>query len=184
MTIGEQRAAGLCFADPRVQGLLHVLLFFLLVQATFRNKDLREHIAPLLGMEPSQLSPGRVTYDLRRLRLHGLIERIPKTHCYCITAKGLRTAIFYTQVVAEVADGKDAKNWTIMDQDGHTNVQMCFARKSSNSARQESLKLRSKSNDSSSTNVFSLQSVRYVRCGVSVDNSSHDALGCCKNHRR
>jgi hypothetical protein len=46
-------------------------------------------------MKPSQLSPGRVTYDLRRLRLHGLIERIPKTHSYRITAKGLRTAIFY-----------------------------------------------------------------------------------------
>jgi hypothetical protein len=98
VTVGEQRAAGLRFADPRVQGLLQVLLLFLLVQGTFRNKDLREHIAPLLGMQPSQLSPGRVTYDLRRLRLHGLTERIPKTHCYRITAKGLRTAIFYTRL--------------------------------------------------------------------------------------
>jgi hypothetical protein len=98
VTVGEQRAAALRFADPRVQGLLHVLLLFLLVQGTFRNKDLREHIAPLLGIKPSQLSPGRVTYDLRRLRLHGLIERIPKTHCYRITARGLRTAIFYTRL--------------------------------------------------------------------------------------
>ena len=98
VTVGEQRAAALRFADPRVQGLLHILLLFLLVQGTFRNKDLREHIAPLLGIKPSQLSPGRVTYDLRRLRLHGLIERIPKTHCYRITAKGLRTAIFYTRL--------------------------------------------------------------------------------------
>jgi hypothetical protein len=65
VTVGEQRAAALRFADPRVQGLLHVLLLFLLVQGTFRNKDLREHIAPLLGMKPSQLSPGRITYDLR-----------------------------------------------------------------------------------------------------------------------
>ena len=98
VTVGEQRAAALRFADPRVQGLLHVLLLFLLVQGTFRNKDLREHIAPLLGMEPSQFSPGRGTYDLRRLRLHGLIERLPSTHCYRITAKGLRTAIFYTRL--------------------------------------------------------------------------------------
>jgi hypothetical protein len=98
VTVGEQRAAALRFADPRVQGLLHVLLLFILVQGTFRNKDLREHIAPLLGMKPSQLTPGRVTYDLRRLRLHGLIERIPKTHRYRITVKGLRTAIFYTRL--------------------------------------------------------------------------------------
>src|SRR5262245_41237107 len=96
--VGDQRAASLRFADPRVQALLQVLLLFLLVQGMFRNKDLREHIAPLLGMKPSQLSPGQVTYDLRRLRLHGLIERIPKTHSYRITAKGLRTAIFYTRL--------------------------------------------------------------------------------------
>jgi hypothetical protein len=42
------------------------------------------------------LTPGRITYDLRRLRLHGLTERIPKTHRYRITPKGLRTAVFYT----------------------------------------------------------------------------------------
>ena len=98
VVVADQRAAALRFADPRVQGLLHILLLFLLVQGTFRNKDLRKHIAPLLGMKPSQLSPGRVTYDLRRLRLHGLIERVPNTHRYRITAKGLRTAIFYTHL--------------------------------------------------------------------------------------
>ena len=42
------------------------------------------------------MTPGRITYDLRRLRLHGLTERIPRTHRYRITPKGLRTAVFYT----------------------------------------------------------------------------------------
>ena len=32
---------------------------------------------PLLGLAPSAMTPGRMPYDLRRLRLHGLIERIP-----------------------------------------------------------------------------------------------------------
>jgi predicted MarR family transcription regulator len=77
---------------------LQVLLLFLLVQGTFTHKDLREHLAPLLAKKPSQLTPGRITYDLRRLRLHGLIERIPKTHRYRITAKGLRFAVFYTRL--------------------------------------------------------------------------------------
>jgi len=96
--VDAQRAAALRFADPRVQGLLHVLLLFVLVQGTFAHCHLREHLAPLLGLKPSQLTPGRITYDLRRLRLHGLIERIPKTYRYRITAKGLRTAIFYTRL--------------------------------------------------------------------------------------
>ncbi len=96
--IDNQRAAALRFADPRVQALCHVMLLFLLVHGTFTHKDVREHLAPLLGHKPSQYTPGRITYDLRRLRLHGLIERIPKTHRYRITAKGLRTAIFYTRL--------------------------------------------------------------------------------------
>jgi hypothetical protein len=98
ITVDDRRAAALRFADPRVQALLHVLLLFLLVQGTFTHKDLREHLAPLRGQKPSQMTPGRITYDLRRLRLHALTERIPKTHRYRITAKGLRTAIFYTRL--------------------------------------------------------------------------------------
>ena len=98
ITVDNQRASALRFADPRVQALCHVLLLFLLVQGTFTHKHLREHLAPLLGHKPSQYTPGRITYDLRRLRLHGLIERIAKTHRYRITAKGLRTAIFYTRL--------------------------------------------------------------------------------------
>jgi len=96
--VDDQRAAALRFADPRVQALLHVLLMFLLVQGTVTHRDLREHLAPLLGKNASQMTPGSITYDLRRLRLHGLITRIPKTHRYRITAKGLRTAIFYTRL--------------------------------------------------------------------------------------
>jgi hypothetical protein len=38
-----------------------------------------------------------MTYDLRRLRLHGLIERIPHTHRYRPTPLGWRTAWFYTR---------------------------------------------------------------------------------------
>ncbi len=39
-----------------------------------------------------------MTYDLRRLRLHGLIERIPNTNRYQLTPRGLKTAMFYTRV--------------------------------------------------------------------------------------
>ena len=38
-----------------------------------------------------------MSYDLRRLRLHGLIERIPKTQRYRLTTFGLKTALFYSR---------------------------------------------------------------------------------------
>lgn len=59
-------------------------------------------LAPLLGLAPDQLTPGQMTYHLRRLRLHGLIQRIPSTHRYEITAIGHRMALFCTRVYNRV----------------------------------------------------------------------------------
>jgi hypothetical protein len=43
-----------------------------------------------------------MTYDLRRLRLHALIRRIPGTHRYHVTAQGLRVALFFTRTHARL----------------------------------------------------------------------------------
>jgi hypothetical protein len=96
--IGGQRAAGLRFGDPRAQALLAVLLVFRLHPNGFTNADLRAHLTSLLGADPTTWSAGRATYDLRRLRLHGLIERIPSSHRYRVTDTGLHHAMFLTRV--------------------------------------------------------------------------------------
>jgi len=44
------------------------------------------------------MTSGQITYDLRRLRTHGLIERIPGTFRYQVTDTGLRTARYLTRV--------------------------------------------------------------------------------------
>jgi len=41
------------------------------------------------------LSPGQMTYQLRRLRLRGLITRIPGTQRYEVTDSGQRMALFW-----------------------------------------------------------------------------------------
>jgi hypothetical protein len=43
-----------------------------------------------------------MTYHLRRLRLHGLITRLPHTHRYQVTTQGLRLALFCTRLHARV----------------------------------------------------------------------------------
>jgi hypothetical protein len=92
-----QRIPGMRFTDPRVQALLTALCVFRLLPRGFTNRDLRDHLAPLLGTDPEAITSGQATYDLRRLRHHGLIERIPKTHRYRITDTGLRYALFLTR---------------------------------------------------------------------------------------
>ena len=38
-----------------------------------------------------------MSYDLRRLRLHGLLSRIPGSHRYRVTDFGFRSAVFLTR---------------------------------------------------------------------------------------
>jgi len=92
--IDHQRASALRFQDERVQALLHALVLFRLLPDGFSNADLRERLEPLRGRPTTS---GAVTYDLRRIRLHGLIRRIPRTHRYEVTEAGLRYALFFTR---------------------------------------------------------------------------------------
>jgi hypothetical protein len=97
VAVQGQRASALRFADRAVQALLSALLVFRLLPRGFSNRDLRDHWAPLLGKVPEALTPGQMTYHLRRLRLHGLIERVPRSHRYRVTDSGWRTALFCTR---------------------------------------------------------------------------------------
>jgi hypothetical protein len=98
--VDGQRVPALRLLDPRVLALFCALVMFRLLPEGFTARDLRQHVAPLLGLAPEALSPGRVTYDLRRLRLHGVIARQPKHHRYRVTDAGLRLALFLPRVWA------------------------------------------------------------------------------------
>jgi hypothetical protein len=100
--VDGQRASGLRFADVAVQALLSSLLVFRLLPRGFSNRDLRDHWAPLLGQSPDDMTPGQMTYHLRRLRLHGLINRITGTHRYQVTRQGWRAAVFFTRTYNRV----------------------------------------------------------------------------------
>ena len=93
------RVAGLRLTDPRAQALLHILLVFRLHPGGFLNKDLRELLAEYLSRPPGTITPVQATYDLRRLREHGLIERVPHTHRCQVTPTGLRHAMFLTRIL-------------------------------------------------------------------------------------
>lgn len=97
-----QRASAMRFADPRVMALLQALCMFFHLPRGFRNRDLRQHVASLLGLLPDDYNGGRMSYDLRRLRLKGIIYRIPKSHRYVVTTHGLRTALFFSKVYLRI----------------------------------------------------------------------------------
>jgi hypothetical protein len=97
-----QRVSALRLADPTVQALWNAVLMYDLLPAGFSSSQLRAHVAQLLGQPEETFTQGRMSYHLRRLRLHGLIQRIPKTHRYRLTDFGLRTTVFCTRAYARI----------------------------------------------------------------------------------
>jgi hypothetical protein len=100
--VASQRASALRFGDPKVQALWSALLVFHGLPTGFSNRNLREPFAALLGRTVHGLTRSQMTYQLRRLRLHGIIRRIPQSHRYRLTDFGLRTALFCTRTYARI----------------------------------------------------------------------------------
>jgi len=97
-TANGTRVPGLRLGQQRSHALLTALPMFRLQPNGFTNHDLRPLIAELRGLETEAITAGQMTYDLRRLRLHGLITRIPHTHRYQVTDTGLSTARFLAAI--------------------------------------------------------------------------------------
>lgn len=81
--------------------LLALTLFHHLIDG-FHNRDLRALVVDLLGVEGQECTTSQTTYDLRRLRLKGLIFRPPKTHRYFLTPYGWKIARLFSRLESRV----------------------------------------------------------------------------------
>ena len=90
-----QRTGALRFGDPRAMALAGALSCVSHTVTGFTHKSLRGLVA---GLHDNNYTTSQMTYDLRRLRLHGLIQRVPHTNRYTLTTDGIRVAIFYRKV--------------------------------------------------------------------------------------
>jgi hypothetical protein len=94
-----QRTGAFRFGDQRAMALAGSLCLVIHAVTGFTNKSLRGQMAGLLR---STYSTSQMSYDLRRLRLHGLIQRTPGTNIYTLTPEGIRVAVFYTKLHARL----------------------------------------------------------------------------------
>jgi len=94
-----QRAPGLRFGEPRTMALLGSVAAFAHVIGGLTNRSLRQQMAVQWNPDYSQ---GQASYDLRRLRLKGFVERIEHTNTYRVTARGRRMATFFTTLATRV----------------------------------------------------------------------------------
>jgi len=96
------KAPALKFGQPRVMALLVALTLFQHLIDGFHNRDLRALVADLLGVKAEQYTTAQMSYDLRRLRLKGLIYRPPKTHRYFVTPYGWKVSRLFSRLDSRV----------------------------------------------------------------------------------
>ena len=93
-----QRASALRFADPRMMAVLEALACHAYIPKEIGNRSLREAVTQRLEGVLDGYSSAQMSYDLRRLRLKGLIERIGHSHRYRLTELGIRVVTFFTKL--------------------------------------------------------------------------------------
>lgn len=103
-TVNEdgQKAPGLRLGDPRVMASLLALTLFQHLVDGFHNRDLRRHVAALLGVGLEGYSASQMSYDLRRLRRKGLIYHRVGTRRYFATPYGWKVARLFSRLEARV----------------------------------------------------------------------------------
>jgi len=90
-----QRASALRFADERVMAIMAALACQVFTVKELTNKTLRPRVAQFLNRN---YTSAQMSYDLRRLRLKGLIVRIPRSYHYRLTELGSKVATFFTKL--------------------------------------------------------------------------------------
>ncbi len=72
-------------------------------------------VADLQGSAHDQYTTGQLTYDLRRLRLKGIIWRVPSSQRYLLTPYGRKVAFFFTRLHARVFQPGFAASFVRLD---------------------------------------------------------------------
>jgi len=96
---GNTKVAGIKLENTRLMRLLQVLLQKASGELrTWTSAYLLQTIHDQYNLKSSDYSINQLRYDLRKLRVHGLIERIPHTYFYRLTENGLKAALLMVQL--------------------------------------------------------------------------------------
>ena len=96
---GQTKVAGIKLENTRLMRLLETLLQGAAGHLRrWTAARLHQAIVDAYDLQPKDYTLNQLRYDLRKLRLHGLIERAPKTYAYRFTAKGAKLSILLVQL--------------------------------------------------------------------------------------
>jgi hypothetical protein len=93
--LGRSRVPGVKIHDTRLLRLMEVLLHAGTQITGWRSRQMHEAVLAAYGLSPRSYTLTQLRYDLRKLKAHGLVERLDRSYSYRFTAKGLRVAVMF-----------------------------------------------------------------------------------------
>jgi len=95
VTIGKTKVAGIKIHDTRMMRLMEVLLHGGTQLNGWRSADIHQAILTTFGLSADTYTLTQLRYDLRKMKAHGLLERIGRAYCYRLTDKGTKAALMF-----------------------------------------------------------------------------------------
>ena len=102
VTDDGEKAPALKFGQARVMALFLALTLFHHLIDGFHNRDLRNLVVDLLGVDSEHYTAAQMTYDLTTITLEGVDFPTAKTHRYFLTPYGWKVARLFTRLEARV----------------------------------------------------------------------------------
>ena len=94
--IGQTKIAGLHVYQDRINRMLEVLLHDNRSIGQWKSMDVRNKILENFELTETEYSRNQVIYDIRKLRAHGLVEKLWRTNRYRLTSYGVKVALAFT----------------------------------------------------------------------------------------
>lgn len=93
---GQTKISGLHPYQVRINRLMEVLLHDNRSVSEWKSMDIRQKIIIGFDLDEEMYSRNQIIYDIRKLRAHGLVEKLPKSNRYRLTAYGIKVALAFT----------------------------------------------------------------------------------------
>jgi hypothetical protein len=104
VTTTGKRIPGLKLDHPRQLALMHALVRFSHIAAadTFGTADLLPDIRAALDGAPEAYSLGSLRYDLSKLRVKGLVEKLPRSRRYRLLPNGYKLCVVFLKLFERI----------------------------------------------------------------------------------
>jgi len=100
----DKRIPGLKLDHPRQLALMHALVRFshIAAQGTFTTSDIYADTLAALDASPADYSLASLRYDLSKLRVKGLVERIPRSRRYRLVRDGYSVCLVFLKLFERI----------------------------------------------------------------------------------